>query len=662
MSELENNMNASGTGIGNGNGTYTADNIQVLEGLEAVRKRPAMYIGDISVKGLHHLVYEVVDNSIDEAMAGYCNQIIVTVLPDNSVRVTDNGRGIPTDYHEKEKKSALEVVMTVLHAGGKFDKGSYKVSGGLHGVGVSCVNALSIMLKVTVHRDGKIFEQEYSQGKPLYAVREAGVSDYTGTTVHFKPDNTIFITETYDISILAARLRELSFLNKGIELTLIDEREKDDNGNFMKEVFFSTRGLVDFIGYLDETREKLIPEPIYMEGEKNDVPVELAMMYNTSFSENIHSYVNNINTHEGGTHLAGFRRALTRTLKSYADKSGMLDKIKFDIAGDDFREGLTAVISCKVMEPQFEGQTKTKLGNNEVMGAVDQLVAEMLNYFLEEHPREARMIVSKVILAATARHAANQARKLVQRKNILTGSGLPGKLSDCSESDPALCELYLVEGDSAGGTAKQGRDRKFQAILPLRGKILNVEKAMQHRIFDSEEIRNMFTAMGVSIGTEEDSKALNVSKIRYHKVIIMTDADVDGSHIATLILTFFFRYMKELIENGYIYIATPPLYLLKKGSTEKYCWDEEERTRVTAEWSKDGSEKGIHIQRYKGLGEMNAEQLWSTTMNPQFRTLRQVTIENGSEADRVFSMLMGDEVPPRRDFIERNAKYANIDI
>ncbi len=662
MSELENNMNASGNGNGNNNGAYTADNIQVLEGLEAVRKRPAMYIGDISVKGLHHLVYEVVDNSIDEAMAGYCNQIIVTVLPDNSVRVTDNGRGIPTDYHEKEKKSALEVVMTVLHAGGKFDKGSYKVSGGLHGVGVSCVNALSIMLKVTVYRDGKIFEQEYSKGKPLYAVREAGVSDYTGTTVHFKPDNTIFITETYDISILAARLRELSFLNKGIELTLIDEREKDDDGNFMKEVFYSTQGLVDFIGYLDETREKLIPDPIYMEGEKNDVPVELAMMYNTSFSENIHSYVNNINTHEGGTHLAGFRRALTRTLKSYAEKSGMLDKIKFDIAGDDFREGLTAVISCKVMEPQFEGQTKTKLGNNEVMGAVDQLVAEMLNYYLEEHPREARMIVNKVILAATARHAARKARELVQRKNVLSGSGLPGKLADCSESDPSLCEIYLVEGDSAGGTAKQGRDRKFQAILPLRGKILNVEKAMPHRIFDSEEIKNMFTAMGVSIGTEEDSKALNLSKIRYHKVIIMTDADVDGSHIATLILTFFFRYMKEMIENGYIYIATPPLYLIKKGSTERYCWNEEERVKLISEWSKDGSDKGIHIQRYKGLGEMNAEQLWSTTMNPQFRTLRQVTIENGSEADRVFSMLMGDEVPPRREFIEKNAKYANIDI
>ena len=662
MSELENNMNASGNGNGNGNGTYTADNIQVLEGLEAVRKRPAMYIGDIGVKGLHHLVYEVVDNSIDEALAGYCNQIIVSILPDNSIRVSDNGRGIPTDMHEKEKKSALEVVMTVLHAGGKFDKGSYKVSGGLHGVGVSCVNALSIMLKVTVNRDGKVFEQEYSQGKPLYAVRVAGESNHTGTTVHFLPDNSIFITETYDFNILAARLRELAFLNKGIELTLIDEREKDENGEPVKEVFFSTRGLVDFIEYLDATREKLIPEPIYMEGEKNEIPVELAMMYNTSFSENIHSYVNNINTHEGGTHLAGFRRALTRTLKSYAEKSGMLDKIKFDISGDDFREGLTAIISCKVMEPQFEGQTKTKLGNNEVMGAVDQLVAEMLSYYLEEHPREARMIVNKVILAATARHAARKARELVQRKNVLSGSGLPGKLADCSESDPALCEIYLVEGDSAGGTAKQGRDRKFQAILPLRGKILNVEKAMPHRIFDSEEIKNMFTALGVTIGTEEDSKALNVNKLRYHKVIIMTDADVDGSHIATLILTFFFRYMKELIENGYIYIATPPLYLIKKGSTERYCWNEEERVQLISEWSKDGSDRGIHIQRYKGLGEMNAEQLWSTTMNPQFRTLRQVTIESGSEADRIFSMLMGDEVPPRREFIEKNAKYANIDI
>ena len=662
MSELENTMNASGNGNGNGNGTYTADNIQVLEGLEAVRKRPAMYIGDISVKGLHHLVYEVVDNSIDEALAGYCNQISVTILEDNSIRVTDNGRGIPTDMHEKEKKSALEVVMTVLHAGGKFDKGSYKVSGGLHGVGVSCVNALSIMLKVTVHREGKMFEQEYTQGKPLYSVRVAGDSDQTGTTVHFKPDNTIFITEVYDFNILAARLRELAFLNKGIELTLVDEREKDDDGNFVKEVFYSTKGLVDFIDYLDATREKLIPEAIYMEGEKNEIPVELAMMYNTSFTENIHSYVNNINTHEGGTHLAGFRRALTRTLKSYAEKSGMLDKIKFDIAGDDFREGLTAIISCKVMEPQFEGQTKTKLGNNEVMGAVDQLVAEMLSYYLEEHPREAKMIVNKVILAATARHAARKARELVQRKNVLSGSGLPGKLADCSENDASLCEIYLVEGDSAGGTAKQGRDRKFQAILPLRGKILNVEKAMQHRIYDSEEIKNIFTALGVNIGTDEDSLALNTEKLRYHKIIIMTDADVDGSHIATLILTFFFRYMKELIENGYIYIATPPLYLLKKGNTEKYCWNEEERVKLISEWSKDGSEKGIHIQRYKGLGEMNAEQLWTTTMNPQFRTLRQVTIENGSEADRVFSMLMGDEVPPRREFIERNAKYANIDI
>ena len=662
MSELENNMNASGNGNGNGNGTYTADNIQVLEGLEAVRKRPAMYIGDIGIKGLHHLVYEVVDNSIDEALAGYCNQIFVSILPDNSIRVSDNGRGIPTDFHEKEKKSALEVVMTVLHAGGKFDKGSYKVSGGLHGVGVSCVNALSIMLKVTVHRDGKIFEQEYSQGKPQYPVRVVGESNHTGTTTHFLPDNSIFITDKYDFNILAARLRELAFLNKGIELTLTDEREIDDNGNPLKEVFYSDRGLVDFIEYLDETREKLIPEAIYMEGEKNDIPVELSMQYNTSFSENIHSYVNNINTHEGGTHLAGFRRALTRTLKSYAEKSGMLDKIKFDIAGDDFREGLTAVISVKVMEPQFEGQTKTKLGNNEVMGAVDQLVAEMLSYYLEEHPREAKMIVNKVILAATARHAARKAREMVQRKNVLSGSGLPGKLADCSENDASLCEIYLVEGDSAGGTAKQGRDRKFQAILPLRGKILNVEKAMQHRIYDSEEIKNIFTALGVNIGTEDDSKALNLDKLRYHKIIIMTDADVDGSHIATLILTFFFRYMKELIENGYVYIATPPLYQVKKGNTERYCWTEEERIKLVAEMSKDGTEKGIHIQRYKGLGEMNAEQLWSTTMNPQFRTLRQVTIENGSEADRVFSMLMGDEVPPRREFIERNAKYAKIDI
>lgn len=662
MSDLTKEPESNGHSNGNGNGNYTAENIQVLEGLEAVRKRPAMYIGDISQKGLHHLVYEVVDNSIDEALAGYCNAIEVIIHEDNSITVTDNGRGIPTDYHEKEKKSALEVVMTVLHAGGKFDKGSYKVSGGLHGVGVSCVNALSKDLKVTVYREGNIFEQEYQIGKPLYPVKTVGTSDKTGTVVHFKPDNSIFITEIYDFGILASRLRELAYLNKGIKLSLTDEREKDDDGNSLIEEFYSENGLVDFINYLDETREKLIPEPIYMEGEKNDIPVELAMTYNTSFSENIHSYVNNINTHEGGTHLAGFRRALTRTLKSYAEKSGMLEKIKFDISGDDFREGLTAIISCKVMEPQFEGQTKTKLGNNEVMGAVDQLVAEMLNYYLEEHPKQAKLIVDKVILAATARHAARKARELVQRKNVLSGSGLPGKLADCSESDPSKCEIYLVEGDSAGGTAKQGRDRRFQAILPLRGKILNVEKAMQHRIFDSEEIKNIFTALGVTIGTEEDSKALNVEKLRYHKIIIMTDADVDGSHIATLIMTFFFRYMKELIENGHIYIATPPLYLIKKGSSvERYCWTEEQRQGIVAEISKDGSDKGIHIQRYKGLGEMNAEQLWSTTMNPEFRTLRQVTIENGSEADRIFSMLMGDEVPPRRDFIEKNAKYANID-
>jgi DNA gyrase subunit B len=649
-------------GNGNGNNNYTAENIQVLEGLEAVRKRPAMYIGDVGVRGLHHLVYEVVDNSIDEALAGYCNQIDCVIHEDNSITVTDNGRGIPTDFHEKEKKSALEVVMTVLHAGGKFDKGSYKVSGGLHGVGVSCVNALSTQLKVTVFREGKIFEQEYEKGKPLYSVKTVGETNLTGTRVHFLPDNGIFITDHYDFNILASRMHELAFLNKRIRLTLTDERERDDDGNPIHEVFYSENGLTDFIQYLDETREKLIPEPIYMEGEKNDIPVEIAMQYNTSFAENIHSYVNNINTHEGGTHLSGFRRALTRTLKTYAEKSGMLEKIKFDISGDDFREGLTGIISVKVMEPQFEGQTKTKLGNNEVMGAVDQLVAEMLTYYLEEHPREARMIVNKVILAATARHAARKARELVQRKNVLSGSGLPGKLADCSESDPSMCEIYLVEGDSAGGTAKQGRDRKFQAILPLRGKILNVEKAMQHRIFDSEEIKNIFTALGVSIGTEDDSKALNLEKLRYHKIIIMTDADVDGSHIATLILTFFFRYMKELIENGHVYIATPPLYLVKKGNFEQYCWTEEQRIAIINDISKDGSDKGIRIQRYKGLGEMNAEQLWSTTMDPIARTLRQVTIDNGSEADRIFSMLMGDEVPPRREFIEKNAKYANIDI
>ncbi|MFZ4412210.1 MAG: DNA topoisomerase (ATP-hydrolyzing) subunit B [Bacteroidales bacterium] len=641
--------------------TYTADNIQVLEGLEAVRKRPAMYIGDINIRGLHHLVYEVVDNSIDEALAGHCDKIDVFINVDNSITVIDNGRGIPTDMMEKEGRSALEVVMTVLHAGGKFDKGSYKVSGGLHGVGVSCVNALSKHLKVEVYRNGKSYMQEFAFGKPLYSVKETGDSDKTGTTITFLPDDSIFITREYSYEILTSRLRELSFLNKGVTLNITDLREKDDDGEYISDIFHSENGLKDFIEYLDAVREKLMPDPIYIEGEKNETPIEIAMQYNTSFSENIHSYVNNINTHEGGTHLAGFRRGLTRTLKSYAEKSGMLEKIKFDISGDDFREGLTAIISVKVQEPQFEGQTKTKLGNSEVMGFVDQIVSELLTNFLEEHPKEARMIVNKVILAATARHAARKARELVQRKNVLSGSGLPGKLSDCSERDPAKCELYLVEGDSAGGTAKQGRDRKFQAILPLRGKILNVEKAMQHRIYESEEIKNMFTAMGVSIGTEEDSKALNMEKIRYHKVIIMTDADVDGSHIATLILTFFFRYMKEMIEMGYVYIATPPLYLIKKGKDERYCWTEEERLQIIESYTVNGKEANIHIQRYKGLGEMNAEQLWDTTMNPEFRTLRQITIENGSEADRVFSMLMGDEVPPRREFIEKNAKYARID-
>ena len=640
---------------------YTAENITVLEGLEAVRKRPAMYIGDVNVRGLHHLVYEVVDNSIDEALAGYCNKIDVIIHPDNSITVTDNGRGIPTDFHEKEQKSALEVVMTLLHAGGKFDKDSYKVSGGLHGVGVSVVNALSSRLKVTVLRNGKVFEQEYALGKPLYDIKVIGETSSTGTIVSFLPDSSIFITSKYDYAILASRLRELAYLNKGITLTILDEREKDDKGNMLQEVFFSSTGLTDFINYLDANREKLIPEPISMEGERSGIPIEISMQYNTSFAENIHSYVNNINTHEGGTHLSGFRRALTRTLKSYADKTGMLSKLKFDINGDDFREGLTAIISVKVQEPQFEGQTKTKLGNNEVMGVVDQLASELLSYYLEEHPKEARTIVNKVILAATARHAARKARELVQRKGVLGGAGLPGKLADCSESDPAQCEIYLVEGDSAGGTAKQGRDRKFQAILPLRGKILNVEKAMAYKIFDSEEIKNIFTALGVTIGTEDDSKALNLEKLRYHKIIIMTDADVDGSHIATLILTFFFRYMKELIENGHVYIATPPLYLVKKGNKQEYCWTEEERIRIISEFSGNGKDSGVHLQRYKGLGEMNAEQLWSTTMDPQFRTLRHVTIENGTEADRIFSMLMGDDVPPRREFIEKNAKYANID-
>ncbi len=643
------------------NNQYTANNITVLEGLEAVRKRPSMYIGDTSSRGLHHLVYEVVDNSIDEALAGYCDEIFVVIHPDNSISVSDNGRGIPTGIHEKENRSALEVVMTVLHAGGKFDKGSYKVSGGLHGVGVSCVNALSNKLVATIYREGKIFRQEYAKGKPLQPVEVIGQSDKTGTEIHFIPDDSIFTVTQYDFAILASRLRELAYLNKGIHLTLTDERETDEEGNLKKEVFYSENGLADFIQYLDETREHLIPDVISMEGEKNGIPIEVAMQYNTSFTENIHSYVNNINTHEGGTHLSGFRRALTRTLKSYADKSGLLAKLKFDINGDDFREGLTAVISVKVAEPQFEGQTKTKLGNSEVMGAVDQMLSEHLNIYLEENPKEARTIVQKVILAATARHAARKARELVQRKNVLTGSGLPGKLSDCSERNPEVSEIYLVEGDSAGGTAKQGRDRKFQAILPLRGKILNVEKALPHRIFESEEIKNMYTALGVHIGTEEDSKALNLDGIRYHKIIIMTDADVDGSHIATLILTFFFRYMRELIERGYVYIATPPLYLIRKGKTERYCWTEEERAALVAELSTDGTDKGVHIQRYKGLGEMNAEQLWSTTMDPARRTLRQVTIENGSEADHVFSMLMGDEVPPRRAFIEANAKYANID-
>ncbi|MCE1202627.1 MAG: DNA topoisomerase (ATP-hydrolyzing) subunit B [Bacteroidia bacterium] len=639
---------------------YTANNIQVLEGLEAVRKRPAMYIGDVNQRGLHHLVYEVVDNSIDEAMAGFCNRIDVTIHADNSISVLDNGRGIPTGIHEKENRSALEVVMTVLHAGGKFDKGSYKVSGGLHGVGVSCVNALSTLLRAEVYREGKVFVQEYSCGRPLYDVKTIGETRMNGTKITFKPDESIFVVTVYDYSILASRMRELAYLNRGITITLTDEREQNENG-FRTETFFSANGLADFIQYLDENREKLIPSPITIEGEKASIPVEIAMQYNTSFSENVHSYVNNINTHEGGTHLAGFRRGLTRTLKTYAERSGMLAKLKFDINGDDFREGLTAIISVKVPEPQFEGQTKTKLGNNEVMGIVDQIVSEHLTNYLEENPREARTIVNKVILAATARHAARKARELVQRKSVLSGSGLPGKLADCSERDPANCELYLVEGDSAGGTAKQGRDRRFQAIMPLRGKILNVEKAMPHKIFESEEIKNIYTALGVTIGTEEDSKALNLEKLRYHKIIIMTDADIDGSHISTLILTFFFRYMTELIEKGYVYIATPPLYLLKKGKNERYCWTDEEREQVTREWSGEGNEKGIHIQRYKGLGEMNAEQLWETTMNPATRTLRQVTIENGLEADHVFSMLMGDEVAPRREFIEANAKYAKID-
>jgi DNA gyrase subunit B len=643
------------------NKSYGADSIQVLEGLEAVRKRPSMYIGDTGMRGLHHLVYEVVDNSIDEALAGHCSAISVFINEDNSITVKDDGRGIPVDMHPKEKRSALEVVMTVLHAGGKFDKDSYKVSGGLHGVGVSCVNALSTHLRVTVQRQGRIYQQEYSIGKPLYDVKEIGKSDQTGTEVHFKPDDSIFTATVYNYQTLASRMRELSFLNKGIRISLTDLRELNEQGEAFSEEFYSEGGLREFVSYLDATREKLVEDVIFMEGEKQNIPVEVAMLYNTSFSENIHTYVNNINTHEGGTHLAGFRRALTRTLKNYAEKEGMLSKLKFDISGDDFREGLTAVISVKVQEPQFEGQTKTKLGNNEVMGAVDVAVSEMLNNYLEEHPRQAKTIVDKVILAATARHAAKKAREMVQRKSSLSSTGLPGKLADCAETDPSKCEIYLVEGDSAGGTAKQGRNRNFQAILPLRGKILNVEKAMMHKIFENEEIKNIFTALGVSIGTEEDSKALNIERIRYHKIVIMTDADVDGSHITTLILTFFFRYMKELIEHGYVYIASPPLYLVKKGKDQRYAWNEEERLAAVSDMSKDGKESGINIQRYKGLGEMNAEQLWSTTMNPENRTLRQVTIESAAEADRIFSMLMGDEVPPRREFIEKNARYARID-
>ncbi len=641
---------------------YSADSIQVLEGLEAVRKRPAMYIGDIGVKGLHHLVYEVVDNSIDEALAGHCDTINVHILPDNSVRVKDNGRGIPVDMHAKEGRSALEVVMTVLHAGGKFDKDSYKVSGGLHGVGVSCVNALSDMLLAEVHRDGKVYQQEYSEGKPKYAVKEVGTTDTRGTIVTFHPDATIFQVSEFNYDTLAARLRELSFLNKGIRLTLTDERRTNDDGSFVNDVYFSERGLVEFVQFLDGNRQSLIEDTIYMEGEKQGIPVEIAMVYNDSFNENLHSYVNNINTHEGGTHLAGFRSGLTRTLKKYADNSGATKNLKFEISGDDFREGLTAVISVKVQEPQFEGQTKTKLGNSEVAGAVNMAVSEMLDNYLEEHPRDAKQIVEKVILAATARHAARKARELVQRKGAFTGGGLPGKLADCQSKDASQSELFLVEGDSAGGTAKQGRNREFQAILPLRGKILNVEKAMQHKILDNEEIRNIYTALGVSIGTEEDSKALNMAKLRYHKVVIMCDADVDGSHIQTLIMTFFFRHMQALIEHGYLYIATPPLYMVKKGKEQVYCWTEAERDAVIDFMRKGNKEVNVGVQRYKGLGEMNAEQLWETTMDPTRRTLRQITIENGAEADRVFSMLMGDEVPPRREFIEKNAIYAKLDV
>ena len=640
--------------------SYGASSIQVLEGLEAVRKRPAMYIGDIGIKGLHHLVYEVVDNSIDEAMAGHCDTIQVFINENNSITVIDNGRGIPVDMHEKEGKSALEVVMTVLHAGGKFDKDSYKVSGGLHGVGVSCVNALSTLLHVEVSRGGKLYMQEYECGIPKFSVKEVGTSTTNGTSITFLPDNSIFIESVYKWDILAGRLRELAFLNAGITLTLTDKRHLEEDGNFKSEVFHSNEGLKEFVEYIDEAREPLIDSVIHISTEKNGTPVEIAMTYNTSYNENIHSYVNNINTIEGGTHLAGFRRGLTRTLKKYAEDSKMLDKLKIEISGDDFREGLTAVISIKVAEPQFEGQTKTKLGNNEVMGSVDMAVGEALGNYLEENPKAARTIVEKVILAATARYAARKAREMVQRKSPLSGGGLPGKLADCADKDPEKCELFLVEGDSAGGTAKQGRSRQFQAILPLRGKILNVEKAMQHKVLESEEIRNIYTALGVTIGTEDDSKALNIKKLRYHKIIIMTDADVDGSHIATLIMTFFFRHMKELIEQGYLYIATPPLYLCKKGKVEEYCWTDVQR-QVFIEKYGGGTDSGIHTQRYKGLGEMNENQLWDTTTNPEHRTLRQVNIENAAEADHVFSMLMGDDVAPRRQFIEQNATYAKID-
>jgi len=645
------------------NRSYTAEHIQVLEGLEAVRKRPAMYIGDTSQRGLHHLVYEVVDNSIDESLAGYCNNINVIIHPNNSVTVEDNGRGIPTELHIKENKSALEVVMTMLHAGGKFDKGSYKVSGGLHGVGVSCVNALSSHFTAIVCRDGKMHMQEYEKGKPLYDVKEVGPSDKTGTIITFEPDDTIFTTTEFHFDILQTRLRELAYLNKGVKLTLIDERETDDTGTPVKEVYYSEGGLKEFIGLIDGNRVPIIPEPIYFEGEKNGVPIEVAMQYNETFNENVHSYVNNINTIEGGTHISGFRKALTRTLKTYAEKEGLLKNVNFEISGDDFREGLTAILSVKVQEPQFEGQTKTKLGNSDIMGIVDSFISDELNAFVEEHPREAKIIVNKVIIAAMARHAARKARELVQRKSGFNSAGLPGKLADCSSKNPEECEIYLVEGDSAGGTAKQGRDRAFQAILPLRGKILNVEKALEHKIYENEEIKNMFTALGVSIGTADDDKALNLDKLRYHKLIIMTDADVDGSHITTLILTLLYRYMQELIKEGHVYLATPPLYLIKKGKEEVYCWTDQERDLIIQQLKETGREGStIGVQRYKGLGEMNAEQLWDTTMNPETRTLRQISLENAAEADLIFSMLMGDEVAPRRAFIEQHAKFAKIDI